>query len=60
MINYYHRFIPNAAGILTPLYHLSSNKREAAGRMDPDPRACIHFREGFPCAGCYVSYTKWR
>ena len=28
MINYYHRFIPNAAGILTPLYHLSSTKEK--------------------------------
>ena len=28
MINYYHRFIPNAAGILTPLYHLSSAKQK--------------------------------
>ena len=28
MINYYQRFIPNAAGILTPLYHLSSTKEK--------------------------------
>ena len=28
MINYYHRFIPNAAGILTPQYHLSSTKEK--------------------------------
>ena len=28
MINYYHRFIPNAAEILLPLYHLSSAKQK--------------------------------
>ena len=28
MINYYHRCIPNAVGILTPLYHLSSIKQK--------------------------------
>ena len=34
MINYYHRFIPNAAGILTPLYHLSSTKQKQLGEWD--------------------------
>jgi hypothetical protein len=26
MMNYYHRFIPNAAAILTPLYNVTSNQ----------------------------------
>ena len=34
MINYYHRFIPNAAGILTPLYHLSSAKQKQLGEWN--------------------------
>ena len=34
MINYYHRLIPNAAGILTPLYHLSSAKQKQLGEWN--------------------------
>ena len=34
MINYYHRFIPNAAVILTPPYHLSSTKQKQLGEWN--------------------------
>ena len=35
MINYYHRFIPNAAEILLPLYHLSSSKQKELEAWTP-------------------------
>ena len=36
MINYYHRFIPNAAEILSPLYRLSDTKQKELEGWTPD------------------------
>ena len=36
MINYYHRFIPNAAEILSPLYRLSATKQKDLEGWTPD------------------------
>ena len=36
MINYYHRFIPNAAEILSPLYCLSATKQKELEGWTPD------------------------
>ena len=46
----------NTDAAVPPEFH----QTEAAGRLEPDSRTCIHLREGLPCASCDVSRTNQR
>ena len=59
MINYYHRFIPSAADILSPLYRLSSSKqKELEGRTPAHEHSFLAAKKALAQAATMATPTS--